>query len=126
MSKELISDYMEKIWNQKKIEEILQFFSPGAKIHSPLGDYQNASDMTEIVSKWLNAITEMKVTQLNMIQEGDLVVSHWEAKGTFKEDINDIKATQKPVSYQGITQFRIKDGKITEYWAFVDTSGLSN
>lgn len=124
MSKDFICDYMEKVWNQKKVDEVDRYFSKNAKIHSPMGSYSSTQAMKEIVSKWLKAIPDMYVKQLNLIEEGNFVVSHWEANGTQQQEVNNHSKSQKPVQYQGTTLYRIIDGKIVEYWAFVDCAPL--
>lgn len=124
MSKALIKDYMEKVWNEKNADAIDDFFHPEVKIHSPLGKFSDPQEMKNIVLEWLTAIPDMKVFQLHLLEEGGLILSHWEAKGTHLGEIHGMKAKGKPIQYQGTTLYKVKDGKIIEYWAYVDTWSL--
>ena len=126
MNKSIIERYMEQVWNQKNTAIIKDLFAAEAKIHSPLGNYQSVQAMKETVEKWLKAIPDLQVSLLNTLEENDLVVSHWQAKGTHQHDFNEIAAKGNPVEYQGVTMYRMENGQVTEYWAYLDSWTLQS
>jgi predicted ester cyclase len=64
------------------------------------------------------------VTITAIINENDLVITHWKAQGTHQGNFKNINPSQKPVKYNGLTLFRIKNEKIIEYWAYLDMHHL--
>lgn len=115
---------MNEVWNKKNLDVIQEVFSDTAVIHSPLGQFKTAKQMSETVSQWITSIPDMQVELLNTVEENGLVVSHWKAKGTHQNDLNGIQAHGKPVEYQGVSMYRLENGKVVEYWAYADTWSL--
>lgn len=112
MSKTAIKEFMEKVWNEKNIDAIDSYFSKEVKIHSPLGEFRSISEMKKIIQKWLDEIPDIKVTHLHILEGDNGFASHWDAKGTTKDG--------KPIQYQGITLYQFQDGKVIDYWAYLD------
>lgn len=81
MNLELIIDYMNKVWNQKKFDTFDDIFSEDALIHSPLGDFKTPQAMKETTQKWIDAIPDVQVEFLHTIEKDDFVIIHWKAKG---------------------------------------------
>jgi len=124
MNKKLIEEYMEEVWNKKNLKVIDNLFAENAIVHSPLGTFKTPKEMAETVQQWLEAIPDIHVSLLNTVEENGLVVSHWQAKGTHQKMLNGIEARGNPVSYQGTTLHRFENGKVVEYWAYLDSWSL--
>ena len=116
----IAEEYAERIWNNKDLSAIDELLDPQIVIHSSLGQFQGKEAMRRIVEVWLTAFSNLNVKTLATISDQDLVVLHWEAKGTHLGEFKGLSATGKPVSYSGVTIYRLENGKITEYWAYVD------
>jgi predicted ester cyclase len=80
--------------------------------------------MKEVVQAWLKGFPDLRVDNDIIIGENDLVSIQWRANGIHKGEFKGIKHTGKPVAYSGVTVYRIKDGKIIEYWAYLDMQHL--
>ena len=106
-NKDIVIKYIDRLWNQKDLSAIDEFFAIDAKLRSPLGVFESPEGMKKIVETWFGRVPDMKVKQLHVMEDGDLVSCHWQATG-------------KNVDYQGVTIHRVKDGKVVEYWAYVD------
>jgi predicted ester cyclase len=61
---------------------------------------------------------------LDLIAEDDKVVQRWKMRGTFKGEIFGLPPTGEVIEADGISIFRIADGKIVEHWAFADDLGF--
>ncbi len=120
MNKEIIENYMEQVWNKKNLSIIDDVFAETAVIHSPLGQMQASSAMAETVQKWITAIPNIRVDLLHTAEENDVVFSHWRAKGTPVKSIKGFEASATPIEYRGVSMYRLKDGKVVEYWAYVE------
>ena len=110
-SKELVWDYIHRVWNERDLTAIDEAFAPNAHLRSPLGLFSSPEGMKEIVGKWLERLPDLKVEKLALIEEGDLITCHWQA-------------FSKEIDYQGVTLYRIKEGKIIDYWTFTDRVDL--
>lgn len=124
LSKEIAEAYANQVWNDKEISAIDRFVHHDAVIHSLLGDYQGTKAMKEVVQAWLKGFPDLRVNNENIISENDLVSIQWQARGTHKGEFKGKKPTGKPVAYSGVTVYRIKNGQIMEYWAYLDMQHL--
>ncbi len=123
-NKQIIENYMDKIWNQKKLDTVYEVFSKDVIIHSPLGTFRSADEMYKIVSKWLEVLPDMQVTCLHTVEGDGIVTSHWESKGTCSGEFHGVDAQGRCVEYQGVTLYRFDQGKVVEYWAYIDSDLL--
>ena len=67
---------------------------------------------------------DLQYLTLDLIAEGDKVVQHWKARGTFKGEIFGLQPTGEVVEADGISIFRMAGGKIVEHYAFGDDLGF--
>lgn len=124
MSRETIDEYNEQVWNARNVDKVDEVFDKDAVIHSPLGEFQTPKDMKEVIKVWLNAIPDIQVEFLNTIEEKNFVVSHWKASGTHKGKLFGIEGTNRPLTYSGASIFRFRDGKVIEYWAYLESESI--
>jgi steroid delta-isomerase-like uncharacterized protein len=116
--------FSNKIWNERDLDYVQESFSPNCKIHSPLGEYQSPKQMLEIIQTWFKAFPDLIVNHLTPITEGNRVAIQWQAQGTHKGAFQGIEPTDKPIHYNGVTIYEIQDGKISQYWAYVNVHTL--
>jgi steroid delta-isomerase-like uncharacterized protein len=55
---------------------------------------------------------------------GDRVVARWTGTGTHRAELMGIDPTNKPISVEAISVFRVAEGKIAEEWTVWDALGL--
>ena len=120
----IIKSFHTKIWDEKDLSAIDEFFATDALIHSPVRKTQGTSDMKKVISLWHQAFPNLKVYWDDFICEGDKVVSRWHAKGQQEGDFLDYKVSKKEVNYSGVTIYQLDNGMITEYWTIVDMETL--
>lgn len=123
-AKKIVEDYANGIWNEKDISTADRLMHPDVLIHSLLGDFRGLRALKEIVHTWLTAFPDLRVHNDIVISENDIVSTQWHVKATHKGEFKGKKPTGKPVSYSGATIYRVKDGKIVEYWAYIDMQHL--
>lgn len=124
--KNIAKEYAHRIWDQQDLNAIHDLLDPGIIIHSSLGDFKGPEAMQKVVYAWLIGFPDLAVTNKAVICEHDLVVIHWQAKGSHNGSFKGIHPTGNSVSYDGVTIYRIKDYKIIEYWAYIDMQHLLN
>lgn len=75
----------------------------------------------EGVKQWVNlqrtAFSDMRVTILDLVAEGDKVAKHWTFSGTHKGEFGGIPPTGKQVTLElALSIYRFTGGKIAEIW----------
>lgn len=124
MSKILIENYMDSVWNRKQLDLIPKIVSNNAIIHAAIGDFYGSKAMQYIVSTWLNAFPDLAVTLNHTVADSEIVISHWTSKGTHTAEFLQIPASNNKVQYSGTTIYRVVDSMIVEYWGYLDTHNL--
>lgn len=125
-AKEIAEEYANTVWNGKEMRIIDTLVHENVLIHSTLGDYRGSQFMKDVVFAWLNGFPDLSVTNDLIFSENDLVSIQWTANGTHKGKFKDKSPTGKSISYKGITIYRIKNGQIIEYWAYVNMEHVMN
>ena len=123
-SKEIAIEYANKVWNLKELDAVDQFVEKDVVIHSPFGDFHGVKALKEVIQTWLKGFPDLRVQNDIVISENDIVCTQWRATGTHKGEFKGKKPTGKTVSYSGVTVYRIKNGKLVEYWAYIDMQHL--
>ena len=123
-NKEIIINYSKQLWEKKDLSVVDQVFLNDAIIHSPLNTVKGRLTMKEIVEKWLSAFPDLIIHWEDFIAEGDLVVSRWKAVGTHMGGFFETNPTHREIAYSGVSTYKLKDGKVVEYWALVDMHAI--
>jgi steroid delta-isomerase-like uncharacterized protein len=108
--------WFDEIWNERRTDTIEEFLGPESVGHLPGGDMTGAEPFKQLHAEFLAAFPDLKVEVEDSISDGDNVVVRWRASGTHDGDGLGFEATHQPVSFRGITWFRIEDGRFVEGW----------
>ncbi len=122
--KQVAETYMNRVWIEKDLSAIDELVDQNVKIHSLLGEFGGFNEMKTVVHHWLHAFPNLEIANIHVIAEGDIAIVHWKAAATHLGEFNGIQATGKSILYAGVTIYRINNGKITEYWAYLDMQQL--
>lgn len=72
-----------------------------------------------------DAFPDLKMTILDIVEQGDMAMVHWHWKGTNSGDMGPgMPATNKPVDCNGVDIMKYKDGKCTEHWGYFEESKM--
>ena len=123
---EIIKQYHEKIWGEKNLNAIDEYFSNEAQIESPVKSTKGTEEMKQVISSWHEGFPNLKVHWDDYICEGDKVVSRWHATGLQEGNFLGNNPSKKEINYSGVTIYQLEDAKITKYWAMVDMDTLKN
>jgi predicted ester cyclase len=61
---------------------------------------------------------------LMQVAEDDLVVTHAVGRGVHAGELLGIPASNRPVEAAGIAIYRVRDGKVVEYWGLTDVARI--
>ena len=119
-TKDVAKTFVRRVWDEKDVSAIDDLVHKEAVLHSILGNFHGCEAMKKVVRTWLAGFPDLVVKNVAFICEDDLVAVHWQAQGSHQGEFKGINPTGKPVSYAGVTIYHIKEGKIVEYWAYLD------
>ena len=98
-----------------------------ALVHNPLRPAGVASGVAGVKQDFTmhyTAFPDWQITIDDMIAEGDNVVIVTTERGRHQGEWLGIAPTGQQVTVQGVTIFRIADGKIAEAWGLADRAGM--
>ena len=100
--------------------------SPDYVLHDPgqADDVRGIEGAKEMISAVRGACSDLKMTISHQVAEGDLVASHYVARGTHDGEYLGIPATGRPVTVTGLCMTRFRDGRIVEEWEVSDAPTL--
>ncbi len=121
-NKELVRQWLERLDRQDwTIYDDL--IAPDAVLHSG-GGLMTVEEAKQMGKAFYSAFPDFFHEIHDLIAEGDKVVVRATDYGTHKGEFNGIPPTGKKVSLGVIAIYRIKDGKIAEFWGEYDMLGL--
>lgn len=85
---------------------------------------EGRAEELESAKGWRSAMPDLVMRIQQMVAEGDLVAVRWTGHGTNTGTGNGLPATGKRLEIEGITIFRIVEGRIVEEWNSIDELGL--
>jgi len=115
--KEIGVRWFTEVWNNRRTELISELLTPDSKGHLEGGvEMVGVDAFKSFFTEMLAALPDLHVNILNSLSDGDDACIMWEASATHTGASFGLLPTGKPVTFRGITWFRIEDGKIAEGW----------
>ena len=87
-------------------------------------DIQGVDGVTAYIAGYRRAFPDARSTVEAQVEEGDMVVTRWTARGTHTGPLGEIPATGNTYELGGVTIERIEDGRIAEVWVSKDDLGM--
>ena len=92
--------------------------------HTPLGNLHGPQGAKDFENLLHTAFPDYTVRVEDQITEGDKVVTRWIGSGTHQGPFQGMPATGKAIEMEGLTIFRIVNGKLVEGWTIPDLVSL--
>lgn len=119
--------WFEEVWNAKNSKVIHELMDPQGVGHTEGGRVSGPEHFEQhMFAPLMAAFPDIHVTLDSVIGEADEVALRWTAIGTHSGSLMDISATQKKLTFSGVTWFRFRDGKIIEGWDRWNLHGMLN
>ena len=124
-NKELVREFIDQVFNERKAEATKNFFSPGVQWHGgSLGTIEGSDAMTSFYSDLFAALPDLHATTVDVVADEDTVWCRFVVEGTNKGSLFGFPATGKTVRWDEIDTYRVADGKITEEWSSPDVTNI--
>ncbi len=113
----------EEIFNQGKFQVADEIYARDFKNHGLHGSIDLKTDQDAVHAEKL-AFPDLRMSVDELMAEGDLVTARWTFRGTHTAGgYGGLPPTGARVEMQGITVWRIVDGKICDEWSSFDELG---
>lgn len=111
----------EEMLNGRNLDMIPKLVTEDYVFHGPGGrTLTGVEQIREMVSGYLTAFPDLRMTIVQMLVEGDRCCTHWRASGTHNGPMGDIEPTGKKIQIDGIIIGRFEGTKIAEEWESFD------
>ena len=118
--------FFEEILCKGDFELVDELFTADYDAHTPIGVFEGLKGARQFVTGLREAFPDLVVEIKEQVAEGDKVSTLWKARGTHEGNFGGIPATGKSMEINGITMFRIANGKVHESWGFADMMSMMN
>ena len=120
-NKAVVRRFIEEVQNEKNWDTFDELNADDfVNLSAPPGVPSDREGGKLFLGTFLNAFPDCHVTVVEMIAEGDRVVTKKTFTGTHTAELNGIPPTGKRVSIQYVDILRLRDGKIIEHWLSMD------
>lgn len=111
--------------NGRNLDVFDETHSADCAYHGPGGrEIHGLDGIKDMVSGYLTAFPDMKMTTEQEVAEGNLLATHWRAVGTHDGPLGDVPPTGNPIDIRGHNIARFERGKIVEEFEVFDELGM--
>jgi steroid delta-isomerase-like uncharacterized protein len=115
-NKQVVHRFVEECWNQGNLNKASEFLADEVRFHDPVFPNLNPGiqNIRNHIEQCRKAFPDLNLTVDDTIAERDEVVLHWRASGTHKGQFLGMQPTQRKVTVDGTSIFRLEGSKIAE------------
>ena len=121
---------LHHIWNTKDISFISGVYSDKVVVHWLKSNKKATSightGVLQAIQETLQAFPDWHEKVVDLVAEGDRVVTRYISSGTHKGIYQDITPTNRKFIVDEISIFRVENKKVAEQWCLVDDLSLLN
>ncbi len=122
-NKELARAFFEQIWNVKRESAISEFIPENAQGNDP--DFGAGREGFRAQWKqWIEAFPDLHFEIVDLISEGDKVLTRWVLTGTHSGEFMGAAGTGNAIRVEGMSLDRIEDGMVAEGFDGWDNYGF--
>jgi steroid delta-isomerase-like uncharacterized protein len=124
--KKVVRRLYEEVWNQRKMEAVGELIAPSHALNDLhlAGSAVGPDAYKRILAQFIAAFPDLRFSLEDLIAEKNKVVAVWSITGTHKREFRGVPATNKKISFDGVTINHVANGKIIESFVTMDYLGL--
>lgn len=117
--------HLFEVGNEKDADAYLELLHEDFVNRSaPPGMPNDREGYRQYFNMFVNAFPDYELTLEDMVVEGDQAMTRWIGRGTHTGEFMEIPPTGKRGELEGLTFYRIADGKVIEQRANLELLGL--
>ena len=125
-NRDVVEKYHE-VWSNGQVNDLDKILAPDFVCHFIDGiEWKGIEGAISAITSHRKSFPDWNEEIVDMISEGDKVVTRFKSTGTQLGAFNGLDPTGKKVTIYETAIFRIANGKIAEQWGFPDELSLRN
>ena len=125
-NRDVVKKYHE-VWSNGQVNELDNILAPDFVCHFIDGiEWKGIEGANSSITSHRKSFPDWNEEIVDMISEGDKVVTRFKSTGTQLGAFNGLDSTGKKVTIYETAIYRIANGKIAEQWGFPDALSLNN
>lgn len=125
-NKKVVHEYIQTIWNQRKIESIDRFIADDYVDHSFVPAVPPTKNGLKFWIRNISEAFEHVTTIESIVAEGDEVAIRLSFAARHIGKWRNIEATNRKVKVKGFRVFKLRESKIIAHWALLDGESLQS
>ena len=115
-NKQVVQKFVEECWNQGNFNRISELLADQVRFHDPVfpGLNPGIQNIKNHIEGCRKAFPDVKFTIDDTIAERNEVVHHWTVRGTHKGSFLGMQPTNRKVTLDGTSIYRLENSKIAE------------
>jgi predicted ester cyclase len=124
-NKEIVRSLIDGLFTEGDLSAVDTYLATDFVNHDPpLGVSADREGMRTAAATIREAFPDWHSELHMLVGEGDIVVERFTASGTHQGELMGAAPTGNSVSLKGINIFRLRDGRVVEWWSRLDELGL--
>ena len=125
-NRDVVKKYHE-VWSNGQVNELDKILAPDFVCHFIDGiEWKGIEGANSSITSHRKSFPDWNEEIVDMISEGNKVVTRFKSTGTQLGAFNGLDSTGKKVTIYETAIYRIANGKIAEQWGFPDALSLNN
>ena len=122
---EFVREYVRRVLNGHDAELASEYVTPDVKWHGgTLGTVEGAENLVGLLRGFIGAFPDLNPQEQDVVAAGDSVAMRFVVEGTHEGELLGIAPTGRPVRWEAVDVYRLRDGKISEEWAADDFTAI--
>jgi predicted ester cyclase len=115
-NKAVVGRWVDELWNKGNMAIVDELGEPDVLMSYPLtGELRGRKEVKDGVTRLRTALPDVAFSIAGeVIAEGEYVAARWKGQATQTGALGAIAATGKPVTWMGMSIFRVVGGKVVE------------
>jgi len=126
-NRNFIERIVDEVFNQNRLEVIDELYCDELCSTDTVTGTRSAckDQLRDTVKFYREAFPDHQYTLENVVCEGDMVAVRWTVRGSRTSEVGNIKASELPYEFEGMSFCRLRDGKIEQIWQQFDVAALN-
>jgi steroid delta-isomerase-like uncharacterized protein len=125
-AKRFITEYTDAVWNRGDVNAIDRFYLQNYRHHDvSRPDVRSLAEYKQWGADLMSGLSNLRVAIDDVFADDEgHAVKRWTASGTHSAPLAGIPPTGKKVRFEGVSVYRLSNGRIAESWYVYDLLGL--
>lgn len=118
--REIVERFDEEFYEKGNLDAADELVAEDFRHHAPFPTPQGREGFKQFQAQFRQAFPDSTSDTKEIVVDGDKVAVRYTMRGTHRGQFMDIPATGNEVEVDGISIYRVADGKVAEEWAQPD------